>query len=266
LYLIFRYNVDIVRLSVITFAAISGRSLISKPYISHRKPPVTIIRYIGRDKSPVFFVLQLFTVWGRKAIVVAAAASSPIIVIQDIKHLFRRMLIYSAIFMPIEETIHRLKPSRIAFLKNYLLSVFLAVFVAYLFLAGFPIMQTGFMAAAVLVLIFLVLPEIEILRNTYAITSSQVIVEEGIISRKRRSVFFDNVADVSVHQNFLQRILRYGSVIVGSSSGRAHMELRLKGVQKPKELAYSIERLIKNYTGEKRGKKENAEMEAKKKE
>lgn len=39
LYLIFRHSVDIVRLSVITFAAISGMSPISSPYVSHRKPP-----------------------------------------------------------------------------------------------------------------------------------------------------------------------------------------------------------------------------------
>lgn len=169
--------------------------------------------------------------------------------------------------MPIEEPIHKLRPSRIAFLKNYLLSAILVIFIIYLFLVSFPLTQTGLMASATLVLIFLILPEIEILRNTYAITASQVIVEEGIISRKRRSVFFDNVADVSVHQNFLQRILRYGSVVVGSSSGREHMELRLKGVQKPKDLAHSIERLIKEYgTGVRQERKENAEAVVKKKE
>lgn len=163
--------------------------------------------------------------------------------------------------MPIEEPIHRLKPSRIAFLKNYLLSAFLAIFLAYLFLAGFPISQTGLYAAGILILVFIALPEIEILRNTYAITASQVIVEEGLVSRKRRSVFFDNVADVSVHQNFLQRLLRYGSVVIGSSSGREHMELKMKSVRKPKEAAHNIERLIKDYGGKRKSTNEKAVKE-----
>ncbi len=161
--------------------------------------------------------------------------------------------------MPIEETIHKLKPSRVAFLKNYLLSASLAAFLAYLFLTGFPISQMGLYAAGILVLVFIALPEIEILRNNYAITASQVIVEEGIISRKRRSLFFNNTSDISVHQNFLQRMLRYGSVVIGSSSGRDHMELNLKGVRKPKEMAHNIERLIKQYGNGKQERKENAE-------
>jgi uncharacterized membrane protein YdbT with pleckstrin-like domain len=166
--------------------------------------------------------------------------------------------------MPIEEPIHKLTQSRISFLKNYLLSALLAVFVAYLFLSGFPVMQLGFYVSVALIAVFVSLPEIERVRSTYVVTASQVIIEEGIIGRKRKSVFFDNVADVSVHQNILQRILQYGSVTVGSSSGREHTVLKLKGVHRPKELAYGIERLIKEYAGGKRGKKENAETEAKK--
>ncbi|MBU3957903.1 MAG: PH domain-containing protein [Nanoarchaeota archaeon] len=170
--------------------------------------------------------------------------------------------------MPIEEPVHKRTQSRISFVKNYLLSAFLAIFLACLFLIKFPLTQTGLAASAALIFIFVIHPEIERIRSTYVITTSQVIVEEGIISRKRRSVFFDNVADVSVHQNFIQRLLRYGLVTIGSNSGREYMELKLKGVQRPKELAYSIERLIKEYAGGKRGnkdgKKENAEAGEKK--
>lgn len=168
--------------------------------------------------------------------------------------------------MPIEDTIHRLKPSRISFLKNYMLSAFLAILLLYLFLTGFPIVQYGLYASVFLILLFVALPEFERMRNTYAITASQVIVEEGIISRKRRSVFFDNVADVSVNQNFLQRMLRYGSVVIGSSSGREHMELDLKGVRRPKEVAHNIERLIKEYMNGKQKRKNIAKEEDERKE
>lgn len=149
--------------------------------------------------------------------------------------------------MPIEEPIHKLRPSRISFLKNYLLSALLLIFLAYLFLTGFPVMQAGIAAAFFLIILFAALPEIERMRSTYVVTSSQVIMEEGIVSRKRRSIFFNNV-DVSVRQNFIERLLRYGTVSVGSSTGRDHMVLKLSGVTRPKELAYSIEKLIKDYS------------------
>lgn len=175
--------------------------------------------------------------------------------------------------MPIEEAIHKLKPSRVAFLKNYLLSALLIIFIAYLLLVSFPLTQMGLLASAALIFIFILHPEIERLRVTYVVTSSQVITEEGIVSRKRRSIFFNNV-DVSVHQSFLERLLQYGTVSVGSSTGRDHMVLKLRGVTKPKELAYSIEKLIKEYSAirprgaESAAKKENekAEKEDSKKE
>ncbi len=166
--------------------------------------------------------------------------------------------------MPIETPLHKLNQSRISFLKNYLLSALLIIFIAYLFLVSFPITQMGLAASAVLILIFVIHPEIERLRSTYVITSSQIIIEDGIISRKRRSLFFNNTSDISVHQNFLQRMLRYGSVVIGSSSGREHMELNLKGVRKPKEMANIIERLIKEYMTGKQERKVNVEIEAKK--
>ncbi len=150
--------------------------------------------------------------------------------------------------MPIEEPIHRLKPSRISFVKNYALSVIFAAFLVYLFIVSFPITQIGLAASITLIFIFIIHPEIERMRNTYVVTSSQVITEEGIISRRRRSIFLNNASDVSVRQNFLQRMLHYGSINIGSSSGRDYMELVFKGVERPKELAYSIERLIKDYT------------------
>ena len=166
--------------------------------------------------------------------------------------------------MPIEEPIHKLTQSRISFLKNYLLSALLIIFIAYLFLTSFPVTQMGLAASATLIFIFVIHPEIERLRSTYIITSSQVIIKEGIIGRKRRSVFFDNVADISVHQNILQRILSYGFVTVGSSSGREHTVINLKGVRRPKELAHNIERLIKEYMTGKQERRVNAEAAVKK--
>ncbi len=153
--------------------------------------------------------------------------------------------------MTVDKIILKTKPHRISFVKEYVLAALLVVFLFYLNSIGFPINNFGNYAAFTMIILFVILPEFHRMRNRYIVTASQVIVEEGIISRKRKSVFMDNIADVGVHQNFFQRLLHFGTVTIGSSSGREHMELKLKGVFQPKLVAHEIEKLIKEY-----GKKE----------
>lgn len=153
--------------------------------------------------------------------------------------------------MTIDKYILKLRPCRVSFIKEYALALFLIFFLFYLYSIGFPISLFGYFIAGILIILFLILPEFSRLRNRYIVTQSQVIVEEGIVSRKRKSVFMNNIADVEVQQNIFQRFLHFGTVMVGSSSGREHMELRLKGVWQPKIVAHEIEKLIKQY-----GKKE----------
>lgn len=153
--------------------------------------------------------------------------------------------------MAIEKPILKLRPSRIGFLKDYLLALFLALFLIYLNLINFYIIWLGYAAAVILILILIASPEIQKIRNVYKITPSQVIVEEGIIGRKRKSVFMDNIADVSVQQNILERLVGFGTVVIGSSSGREHMELKLSAIKRPKKVAYEIERAIKSYSKQK---------------
>ena len=164
--------------------------------------------------------------------------------------------------MPIEEPIYTLTQTRLSFYKDYLLAFFLVYLVFMLKIMGFPIKSIGIFLAGFFVVIFILLPEINRLRTTYSITKSQIITEEGIFSRKRISVFFDNVADFSVHQNFVERSLKYGTLIIGSNSGRDYMELKLKNIKNPKKVVYDIERLIKEYVGgSKSSEKSNKENE-----
>lgn len=149
--------------------------------------------------------------------------------------------------MTIEKPLLKLRPSRIAFAADYILAGLLVFFLYLLSSINFPINDIGFYAVLALIFIFLISPEVQKISYHYKVTSSQVVAEEGIISRKRKSVFLDNVADISVHQNALERTLGFGSVIIGSSSGREHMQLNLKGVRRPKKIAYEIEKLIKEY-------------------
>jgi len=149
--------------------------------------------------------------------------------------------------MPIEKPVISGRPTRLAFLKEYILSLILLLMVLVIIVTGMPIFSFAIYLAIALAIFFIFLVEFNRLRNKYEITQSQVIVQEGMVSKRRMSVFMDNISDVNVKQGYFQRLLNYGRVIVGSASGRDYMELEMK-VRKPQDLAHKIERLIKAYT------------------
>lgn len=146
--------------------------------------------------------------------------------------------------MTTEEIVLRLKPSRISFLKEYILAIFLLLFLFFI-RTIISVNEIGIIVALVLVFIFIISPEITRARKLYIIAEDKVIIEQGIVSKRRRSILFVNVADVSVEQNYLQRILKFGNVMIGSMSGRDFMELNFKGIRKPREIAHKIEEMMK---------------------
>ncbi len=149
--------------------------------------------------------------------------------------------------MPIDEAVHTLTQCRTSFYKDYLLAFLMLYLIFILKLFNIPVSNIGMSLALILAAIFVISPEIERMRTTYTITKSQIIVEEGIFSRKRRSIFFDNVSDFSVHQSMSEKMMKYGTVVIGSISGRDYMELSLKNIKNPKEVVHKIERMIKEY-------------------
>lgn len=153
--------------------------------------------------------------------------------------------------MAIEAPVFRGRPTRFAFLKDYILAAFLFASVLAVRMAGLYVYPLALYAAIALAVIFIIMAETARLSNSYCVTPSQVIVQEGIVSSHRYSVFMDNISDVNVRQSRLQRLLGYGRVIIGSSSGREHMQLKMVA-RNPQKTAHSIERLIHEYAHRKK--------------
>ena len=64
-------------MSVTTFARITGKSLIIKPYASHMATPNVKIENIPNERSFAERDFQVFKTCGKKAIVVNAPATKP---------------------------------------------------------------------------------------------------------------------------------------------------------------------------------------------
>ncbi|MBI4015860.1 MAG: PH domain-containing protein [Candidatus Aenigmarchaeota archaeon] len=147
--------------------------------------------------------------------------------------------------MTIDKPLYELKPSRISFVTNYFLSAVLVSIVGAVKALGLYINEVGIAAAGGLVLILLVIPEIARVRHLYKITPSQVVQEVGILKKQRDSIFLNNIADLNSDQNFSQRLLMFGDIKIGSSSGAE--KIVLKGIRNPREIVIELERLMHEY-------------------
>jgi uncharacterized membrane protein YdbT with pleckstrin-like domain len=107
----------------------------------------------------------------------------------------------------------KIRPSRINFLKYYLLGV-----------AFLPLYGIG-----IFVFIF-----IELLRcyERYSINDENMAIEKGIFSKNRQAFKISDIKSVHIEQNWIERLLRVGAlwISVGNTSGH---QIVLKGIRNP---------------------------------
>lgn len=151
--------------------------------------------------------------------------------------------------MTIEEPVYTLSPSRISFLKEYGIVLCFAALYFFLNYFGLQVPYLAIYAIFGVIVFFIIYVESYKLTHIYKITPSQLMIEEGIIKRNRKAVFLNNIVDVNFKQGYIQRLIGYGTIIIGSSGGRSHeeCELRLIGIKNPKYYVMEIERMIKEY-------------------
>lgn len=92
-------------------------------------------------------------------------------------------------------------------------------------------------------ILFIILAIIDHYRILYIITNKRVIRRVGIIAKYEKSVFCEEVTDVRLHQNFIERILGIGGIEVDTSE--PGIEMDIEDVRNP-EIIYNI---VNNYVG-----------------
>jgi Bacterial PH domain len=83
--------------------------------------------------------------------------------------------------------------------------------------------------------------------TVYAVTSTRVIVQRGILSRDFDQIPVLQVRGVDVHQTILDRIFQYGTVVISSEGGNRQTRLGNEawaGIPRP----FDIQRLIESAT------------------
>jgi len=150
-----------------------------------------------------------------------------------------------------EQTYMIFYPTRLAFLKWYIIAAFLFAVGVLVILGMLPLPSTissyNVYFFAVLIAFGIVLTGIaEILRShdKYAITNFRVVEKTGIISIKEDSIYWEKLSNYSLKQNFFERILNIGTIELWSVGGEEAPEVILKSVPKVKRIKILLDKLI----------------------
>ncbi|MEM5772785.1 MAG: PH domain-containing protein [Candidatus Aenigmatarchaeota archaeon] len=136
------------------------------------------------------------------------------------------------------------KTSRISFFYNYL---FALLIFAFLILIHLLQLNDSFKSIALLVcipLIAIVLAEPEFVRiyRYYLLEEDNVTMIEGILSKKKVSIPYDQIAGTTIHKTLLGRMLKFGTVKISGFKD----EIVLKGIRNPDKVYEHFQEIIKS--------------------
>jgi uncharacterized membrane protein YdbT with pleckstrin-like domain len=136
------------------------------------------------------------------------------------------------------------KSSFVSFAGNYVLCCLLVAFLLLLFTelnfsftfspqTSIEFASSLFVLIAILILVILLdEPVLERMTRSYILTDEEVVLEEGIIRKKRLAIPLKNVADVSMEKGVLGRIFNFGDVTVKGMKTR----IKIRGVKYPENV------------------------------
>lgn len=140
-----------------------------------------------------------------------------------------------------EKIIHFFRPSRIAYLFQYILHI--AIFFLALFFSFFSIPGSAYFIVwdfvnliSILVLIYSVIMlirlEYRIISRRYALTNERVLYSKGIFSENFKSASYNYITDVGFHQTLWDKIFNTGTLTV-NTAGTNNYEIRYRKIRDP---------------------------------
>jgi len=149
-----------------------------------------------------------------------------------------------------EQIEYKFRPSRKAFLWEYVLFVFVMILT---FTSLYPLIMSQFRSIAIIGTIakivfyilftfsifLLIRVEYKIGSKSYALTNHRVMISQGIFTEKFTSVAYDKITDVGLEQTFWNKILNVGKISLDTAGGDEIEEV-LRNVSKPLEVKKKI--------------------------
>lgn len=149
-----------------------------------------------------------------------------------------------------EKVLMKFRPTRWAYFKWYLASFML--FIAWILLSidsmGLGNLFAGYLFLLPALAVFLiVITEIMRFYHRYSISDYRIVERNGLLSITETSLNFEKLANYTLKQNLIDRILNMGTVEIESIGGDEQCEITLKEVGNIKRIKRLVEELtLKN--------------------
>lgn len=162
---------------------------------------------------------------------------------------------------PGERVVFETRPRFLANLKSTILKLIILLLIFYYFrtiiaavislqeyavqMVQLPLIQVTFYIL-LLIIVFLILSIIFDIaswrRKKYQLTNQRVVVQKGMIRRKRSSINYAKIQDIDIYQGIVDRIFSAGNIMI--YGGHEHTNIVLEDVPNPREVEDMIDRVM----------------------
>lgn len=143
------------------------------------------------------------------------------------------------------EKIKELKISRVSFIWNYVIGLFLFSYLL-LSVVTISLSQTLTIFFVLLILLFFLEPESIIAYYTYFMDPDNITEIKGVLTKKQVSIPYRSISGQRLSKSFVGRIFNYGNIIVTSTNN----QINIKGIRDPEKLYRMIEEKLDKYRKE----------------
>jgi uncharacterized membrane protein YdbT with pleckstrin-like domain len=149
-----------------------------------------------------------------------------------------------------EQIVYKFRPSRKAFLGEYILFIFVMLLS---FTSLYPLIMSGLKNIVILATIakivfyvlfavsifLLVRVEFKVWSRLYALTNHRIMISKGIFTEKFTGAVYSKITDAGLEQSFWNKILNVGTIDVNTAGGD-NMELVFEDISRPIDVKRKI--------------------------
>jgi len=162
---------------------------------------------------------------------------------------------------PGERVVFETRPRFVANLKSTILKLIILLVIFYYYrtiiaaaiylqdyvvqMAQVPLIQATFYLLLLIMLLLIISIIFDILawkRKKYQLTNQRVIIQKGIIRRKRSYIHYTKIQDIDIYQGLVDRLLSAGDIEI--YGGHEHTNIILEDIPNPREVEDMIDRVM----------------------
>ncbi|NYB51175.1 MAG: PH domain-containing protein [Methanobacteriaceae archaeon] len=160
-----------------------------------------------------------------------------------------------------ERLIFETRPRFLANLKSTILKLIFLLLIFYYFrmimsfsislqeyvmqMTQLPVVQATFYFLLLIILILILSIIFDLIswrRKKYQLTNQRVIIQQGILRRKRSYIHYAKIQDIDIYQGIMDRIFSAGNIEI--YGGHEHTNIVLEDIPNPREVEDMIDRIM----------------------